>query len=96
MTLGSATQSTYLKDIPVPGDKLRYEDLTINFMVDEELENYFQIYQWMTSLGYPQSIAQYSELQTNNRFYPNTDADDPYSERSDATLLILSLSLIHI
>ena len=44
----------------------------------------------MTSLGYPQSVAQYSELQTKNRFYPNTDADDPYSERSDATLLILS------
>ena len=90
MTLGSAVQSTYLKDIPVPGDKLRYEDLTINFMVDEELENYHQIYQWMTSLGYPKSIAQYSELQTKNRFYPNTDADDPYSERSDGTLLILN------
>ena len=69
MTLGSAVQSTYLKDIPVPGDKLRYEDLTINFMVDEELENYIQIYQWMTSLGYPQSVAHYSELQTKNRFY---------------------------
>ena len=90
MTLGNAVQSTYLKDIPVPGDKLRYEDLTINFIVDEELENYIQIYQWMTSLGYPQSVAQYSELQTKNRFYPNTDGNDPYSERSDGTLLILT------
>jgi hypothetical protein len=90
ITLGVAVQTTYLKDIPVPGDKLRYEDLTINFIVDENLENYYQIYQWMTSLGYPQSVAQYSELQTNNRFYPNTDGNDPYSERSDGTLLILN------
>lgn len=88
--MGVAVQSTYLKDLAVPGDKLRYEDLTINFMVDENLENYYQIYQWITSLGYPQSIAQYSELQTNNRFFPNTDANDPYSERSDGTLLILN------
>lgn len=90
ITLGTAIQSSYLKDIPVPGDKLKYDDFTIKFIVDEELENYIQIYQWMTSLGYPKSVAQYSELQTNNRFYPNTNANDPYSERSDATLLMLN------
>ena len=90
LTLGSAIQSTYLKDIPVPGDKIRYDDFTIDFMVDENLENYHQIYQWITSLGYPESVAQYSELQRENRFYPNTNAKDPYSERSDGTLLILN------
>lgn len=89
ISLGVAVQTNYLKDIPVPGDKLRYDDLTIEFLVDENLENYQQIYFWMTSLGYPNDIAQYSKLQSENRFFPNSTGRDPYSERSDATLLIL-------
>ena len=40
ITLGEATQPTYLKDIPVPGDKIVFDDLTLNFLVDEELKNY--------------------------------------------------------
>lgn len=90
ISLGTANQSTYLKNIPVPGDKLQYQDFVCEFLVDEDLENYHQVYQWMTSLGYPKDISQYQELQTKNRFYPNTDANDPYSERSDGTLLILN------
>ena len=61
ITLGVANQANYLRDIPVPGDKLQYDDLRITFMVDEDMENYLQLYQWMTSLGYPESINQYSD-----------------------------------
>lgn len=90
ITLGTANQSTYLKNIPVPGDKLQYEDFVCDFLVDEDLENYHEVYNWMTSLGYPKEIKQYQELQKENRYYPNTTANDPYSERSDGTLLILN------
>ena len=43
ITLGASIQSTYLRDIPVPGDKLQYGDLDVEFFIDENLENYLQI-----------------------------------------------------
>lgn len=90
VNLGIAQQATYLKNIPVPGDKLNYGNLNLAFMVDEDMENYLQIYQWITSLGFPESIDQYQELRTEDRFYPTIDQDDRYNERSDATLMIIN------
>ncbi len=90
VNLGIAQQTTYLKNIPVPGDKLNYGNLNLAFMVDEDMENYLQIYQWITSLGFPESINQYQELRTEDRFYPTIDQDDRYNERSDATLMIIN------
>ena len=88
ITLGVAEQANYLRNIPVPGDKLQYDDLRITFMVDEDMENYLQLYQWMTSLGYPESINQYSELLNNKVEVENPN--DPSNERSDATIQVLS------
>ena len=44
INLGVAMQPTYLKDIPVPGDKLTYDDFSLEFFVDENLENYLQVH----------------------------------------------------
>ena len=91
VTLGTATQSTYLKDIPVPGDKLQYGDLNIAFLVDEDMENYLQLYQWITSLGFPESLSQFNELKETDRLLPEQpQAGDFFNERSDATLMILN------
>ena len=91
VTLGTAIQRTYLKDIPVPGDKMTYGDLSITFMVDEDMENYLQIYQWITSLGFPESLSQFNELKDTDRLLPEKPASgDFFNERSDATLMILN------
>ena len=58
ISMGSAVQSTYLRDIPVPGDKVQYEDLRVDFMVDENMENYHQIYDWIREIGYPEDLGQ--------------------------------------
>jgi len=93
ISMGTAIQPTYLKDIPVPGDKVLYDDLTIRFLVDEKMENYLAIYKWITGLGYPESQAQYDQLKkddirTNARI--GDDGDPRYFEFSDATLQVLS------
>ena len=92
VNLGFAEQATYLKNIPVPGDKLQYDDLRITFMVDEDMENYLQIYQWITSLGFPESIGQYSELLANKTVI--NDPADPQNERSDGNIQILNSNLL--
>jgi hypothetical protein len=64
MTLGIANQPTYLKDIPTPGDKIEFEDLTLRFLVDENLENYMELYTWIRGLGFPESLQEIYSLQT--------------------------------
>jgi hypothetical protein len=66
ITLPVATQPSYLKDIDVPGEKLTYGDLTIKFLIDENLENYMAIHNWLTGLGFPESAQDFRDLITND------------------------------
>jgi hypothetical protein len=82
INLGVAIQPSYLKDIPIPGDKLSYDDFNLKFIVDENMENYLEIHNWMRGLGYPDSIAEYDQW----RLSDPTNTSDP--NVSDATLMI--------
>ena len=93
ISMGTAVQPSYLKDIPVPGDKVLYDDLNIRFLVDEKMENYLAIYKWITGLGYPESLGQFKQLKKDDNRTDTeiTDKGDPrYFEFSDATLQILN------
>ena len=93
ISMGTAIQPSYLKDIPVPGDKVLYDDLTVRFLVDEKMENYLAIHKWITGLGYPDSLGQYSQLKKDDNRTDRrvSDAADPrYFEFSDATLQVLN------
>ena len=93
ISMGTAVQPTYLKDIPVPGDKVLYDDLTVRFLVDEQMENYLSIYKWMTGLGYPESLGQYDQLRKDDirtDRIVGDDGDPRYFNYSDATLQVLS------
>ena len=93
ISMGTAIQPTYLKDIPVPGDKVLYDDLTVRFLVDEKMENYLAIYKWITGLGYPESLGQHDQLRKDDirtDASVGDEADPLYFQYSDATLQILS------
>lgn len=84
ITLGIANQPTYLKDLDVPGDKIVYGDLTLRFLVDENMENYVAIHNWITGLGYPETTEQYRNL------VATPEGQDPKKAFSDGTLRILN------
>ena len=65
INLGTALQPSYLKDIDTPGDKLQYGDFTLRFLVDENLENYMKINNWLTTLGYPETTDQFKKATTD-------------------------------
>ena len=67
ISLGTALQPSYLKDIDIPGDKLQYGEFSLRFLVDENLDNYMSIHNWMTGIGYPESAGD---------FKAETTADD--------------------
>jgi len=64
-------QPSYLKDIDVPGEKLEYGDLTVRFLVDEDLKNYMAIHNWMTGIGYPETLGDFKAETTK----PDTSRD---------------------
>jgi len=93
ISMGTAIQPTYLKDIPVPGDKVLYDDLNVRFLVDEKMENYLAIYKWITGLGYPESLDQYQQLKKDDfrtDRIVGDDGDPRYFNYSDATLQVLN------
>jgi hypothetical protein len=85
INLGAATQPTYLRDIPVPGDKIEFGDFNLRFLVDEDMENYMAIHNWIYGLGYPNSTQEYKSLITDN-----TETEDPKKAFSDGSLYILN------
>lgn len=87
INLGVAMQPTYLKDIPIPGDKLVFEDFQLRFNIDENLENYNIIQSWMRGLGYPESVYEYMSWMQSD---PNNPNQDP--NVSDATLIVYNSS----
>ena len=68
MTLGVTEQATYLKNIPVPGDKIEFGDLTLRFLVDEDLKNYMEIQNWIRGLGYPDSLNEFDDWIKQEKF----------------------------
>ena len=85
LSLGTAIQPSYLKDIDVPGEKLTYGDLTIRFLVDENMENYMAVHNWLKGIGFPETPQQFKDQ--------ITDTDGRIDEKlvfSDGSLHILN------
>jgi hypothetical protein len=76
ITLGETSIETPLKEIPIPGDKIRYSSLDISFLVDENLNNYKEIHDWITGLGFPEDHKQFKNLLTtgSDRFPGTTSS----------------------
>ncbi len=93
MDLGIAEQPSYLRNIPVPGDKIQFGDLTLRFLVDEDLVNYMELQRWIRGLGYPESMNEFRKLEGEAVLPGNfgNAGDDIYS---DGTLQILSSNLV--
>ena len=55
-------QATPYNDFQLGGDKLNYQDLTIQFLVDEKCVNYSLIHDWMVGITYPQKSTQWRDF----------------------------------
>ena len=59
ISLSNTILSTPYANIPIEGDVLEFEDLTIGFIVDEDMQNYLELYNWLQSIGFPEKFPQY-------------------------------------
>ena len=62
VSLAEIIQPTRVQQLKIPGNDLTFGDLTITFLVDEELTNYRAIHDWMAGLAQLDSDEKYQEL----------------------------------
>jgi len=93
LNLGVAVQPNYLRDIPTPGDKIEFGDLSLRFLVDENLENYLELQDWIRGLGYPESVQEFRDLAADG-IVKGPYVKDRQNIYSDGTLQILSSNLV--
>ena len=85
LNLELAQQASYLKNIAVPGERLTYGDFTLRFLVDENMENYLSVYNWLTGLGFPETTKEFAEI-----IKDKDGQRDPKEAFCDGTLRILN------
>ena len=89
ITLGEASYPTPMADMFVAGDKLTFETLNITFLVDEELQNYRELWEWIVGMGAPVSHSQWSTGLTKGDGLTTTfsavGSDDNINPRQKAT-----------
>jgi len=76
VNLGLYLQPTPLSDAPTEGDKLTFEQFTMNFIVNEDLSNYLEIYNWMIAIGFPDNHNQFNLDQSLKNNSDNTIRSD--------------------
>jgi hypothetical protein len=75
----------------VPGEILTFGDFSINFLIDENMNNYLALYNWLIGLGFPESYSQYQNFAAAQGANQNIDPrlGQNVLNYSDATLTIL-------
>ena len=79
VVLGEVTRETPFLDMYSPGTKLKYEPFDIDFILDEELSSWKNLYKWFISIADPDGFEQRDGLLSKQN-----------EHLSDATLTILS------
>ena len=87
ISLGSITVPTPFKFIDIANNKLDYGDFQLTFMLDENMESFYELYNWMVALGFPDNFDQYKGLK-------NAPKGSKETLVSDATLTILTSDMV--
>jgi len=89
LTLGVTEQPNYLRNIPVPGEKLEFGDFNLSFLVDEDLTNYMEIQNWLRGIGFPENLKEIYDFQ-NDVTGVNNNTNRMNNIYSDGTLEVLN------
>ena len=75
INLGESIFPTPFKQIPVQGDDLTFDNLEISFLVDEKLENYRELHQWLVGIGFPKARTQFSSFRKDeSQTFPTAES----------------------
>jgi hypothetical protein len=58
-------QPNPFKPIPVSGDRAVYGDLSLSFIIDESMNNYIEVHNWIRGLTFPDNFEQHDNLKNS-------------------------------
>lgn len=61
---------------PYPGDHIDFGTLNVSFKVDEDLQNYLEIFNWLKGLGFPEKFQQYNDIASQPSYSGETIVSD--------------------
>lgn len=85
ITLSEANITTPFVNVPVPGDRPDFSAIALQFLVDEKMENFKAIHNWIVGLGFPDNNGQYTEFINSD----SVNSSEYSRNTSDATLIVL-------
>ena len=91
VSLNALAQSTRLGIQPqMPGDRVAFSEFNVNFIVDENLENWRELYTWMIQIAPGYDSNEYRKLiGANDRVGQKfDDSGDPKKMYSDMTMVV--------
>jgi hypothetical protein len=62
LALQSTTVNTPFAQLSIPGNQLSFGQLTMSFMIDENMQSWYELYNWMFQLGNPTSLNKRGQL----------------------------------
>ena len=73
---------TPFTDLRIAGDKPEFGLMEFNFLVDENMTNYKEVFDWLNSIGFSEDYSDYKN-------YANRDKAQPLGEQ-DVKVVVLS------
>ena len=74
---------------------MTFGDLNLTFLINENMDNYYEIYKWMKGLSNPKEEEEFFNYLAGVK--KEVGRQEPFRKATtDARLLVLDLSLIHI
>ena len=78
LSISAIERATPFKTLYFSGDNVTFNEFTVNVRVDENMNNYQEIFNWIVGLSFPDNFDQYANLSAGDGIY------------SDATLMIMT------
>jgi hypothetical protein len=79
LTINPIDRPTPFKTLHETGDKLTYGELNLSFIIDEKMNNYIEVFNWMHGIAFPDNFNQYKNLE-----------ESEFGIRSDISIVIMN------
>jgi hypothetical protein len=79
ISLNPIERPTPFKPLYETGDRLTYGDLNLSFIIDEGMNNFIEVFNWMHGIAFPDNFDQYKNLETGE-----------FGTRSDISIVIMN------
>jgi len=89
ISVPSVVVKTPLNPVPTPGTVMEFSSLVATIIVDEYLDNYYEIYNWLVGLSSPEDVTQYPDW-LNAQSAINGQSKPENLDYSDGLLEILN------